>query len=145
MYSGISQRGLVNEARNAAPLETGNDVTEETDKSPHAPSLPPIQRVASIQSNGDQPAQAPPPDDSEYLYLQVHRAKAEVERQVVQPIEPLGIFKERSTYSGRALAEWAIVVNECNSFVERRRDEGVSALKDVEVPSLGIENMRRHG
>lgn len=145
MYSGTSQRGLVNEARNAAPLETGNDVAEETDKSPQAPSLPPIQRVASIQSNGDKPAQAPPSDDSEYLYLQVHRAKAEVERQVVQPVEPVGIFKERSTYSGRALAEWAIVVNECNSFVERRRDEGVSGLKDVEVPSLGIENMRRHG
>ncbi|ROV89967.1 hypothetical protein VMCG_10119 [Cytospora schulzeri] len=162
MYSGVSQRGLVSEARNAAPLETENDVTEkedekkdvkeddkendkENDTTESVPSLPPIQRVASIKSNVDKPAQDPPSDDSDHLYLQVHRARSEAERQVIQPVEPVGIFKERATYSGRALAEWGIVVNECNSFVERRRDEGVCGLKDVEVPSLGIENMRRHG
>lgn len=155
MYSGISQRGLVSEARNAAPLETEDDDTEkeddkesdkESDTSSSAPSLPPIQRVASTKSNADKPAQGPASDDGEYLYLQVHRgARSDDQRQVVQPVEPVGIFKERATYAGRALAEWAIVVNECNSFVERRRDEGVCGLKDVEVPSLGIENMRRHG
>lgn len=151
MYSGISQRGLVSEARNAAPLETEDDDTEkETDKesvtSSSVPNLPPIQRVASTKSNADKPVQAPASEDGDYLYLQVHRgARSDDQRQAVQPVEPVGIFKERSTYSGRALAEWAIVVNECNSFVERRRDEGVCGLKDVEVPSLGIENMRRHG
>ncbi|POS87538.1 hypothetical protein EPUL_001000, partial [Erysiphe pulchra] len=38
---------------------------------------------------------------------------------------------------GRALAEWAIVVGECNGFLERRRNEGVPNLKLVEVPMLG--------
>lgn len=72
-------------------------------------------------------------------------AQAHNERPVVPPVQPVGLFKERATYSGRALAEWAIVVNECNSFVDRRRDEGVCGLKDVEVPSLGVENLRRSG
>jgi hypothetical protein len=33
------------------------------------------------------------------------------------------------------------VVSECNSFVDRRRDEGVLGLNDVEVPSLGVEGL----
>lgn len=152
MYSGVSERGLVSEARNAsAPKgENGNDTDEmKDDKSAFAPSLPPIQRVTSTDSNedthGDITAQAPASDDSEHLHLQVRQGRSGTERQVVQPVEPVGIYRERATYSGRALAEWAIVVNECNSFVERRRDEGVCGLKDVEVPSLGLENLRRLG
>ena len=47
-------------------------------------------------------------------------------------------------YAGRALAEWAIIVGECNSFVERRRGEGVPSLRLVEVPTLGIEGFRRY-
>ncbi|KUJ07557.1 DUF1765-domain-containing protein [Mollisia scopiformis] len=48
-------------------------------------------------------------------------------------------------YAGRALAEWALVVGECNNFVERRRSEGVPGLKWVEVPTLGVEGFRRFG
>ena len=51
----------------------------------------------------------------------------------------------RAKYAGRALAEWALVVGECNSFVERRRGEGVPGLKWVEVPTLGVEGFRRFG
>ncbi|KUI60037.1 hypothetical protein VP1G_07269 [Cytospora mali] len=136
IHLGGSQRGLVSEARNASSLEAENNkntekIDKENDKSSTIPSLPPSQRVASPESEGNNLIKAPASDDSEHIYL--------------QPIEPVGIYKERATYSGRSLAEWSIVVNECNSFVERRRDEGVCGLKDVEVPSLGIENMRRHG
>lgn len=51
----------------------------------------------------------------------------------------------RAKYAGRALSEWSLVVNECNNFVERRRAEGVPALRWVEVPTLGVEGFRRFG
>lgn len=51
----------------------------------------------------------------------------------------------RSKYAGRALAEWTLVVGECNNFVERRRSEGVPGLKWVEVPTLGVEGFRKFG
>ena len=49
----------------------------------------------------------------------------------------------RAKYAGRALAEWALIVGECNNFVERRRSEGVPTLKWVEVPTLGVEGFRK--
>ncbi|CAG8974595.1 hypothetical protein HYALB_00004392 [Hymenoscyphus albidus] len=51
----------------------------------------------------------------------------------------------RAKYAGRALAEWALIVAECNNFVDRRRAEGVPSLRWVEVPTLGIEGFRRLG
>ena len=68
----------------------------------------------------------------------------------VEPRNPAdgGQSRERATqvkYSGRALAEWAIIVGECNNFTERRREEGVPGLKWVEVPTLGVEGFRRFG
>jgi hypothetical protein len=74
--------------------------------------------------------------------IDLNRAR-EPERQIIQAIQPVGAFRDRATYSGRALAEWSLVVNECNSFVDRRRDEGVFGLKEVEVPLLGIDGLRR--
>jgi hypothetical protein len=52
---------------------------------------------------------------------------------------------KRAKYAGRALAEWGVVVGECNNFVERRRAEGVPGLRWVEVPTLGVEGFRRFG
>lgn len=49
----------------------------------------------------------------------------------------------RAKYAGRALAEWLLIVTECNNFVERRRSEGVPGLKWVEVPTLGVEGFRK--
>ncbi|KAB5530428.1 hypothetical protein GE09DRAFT_1147935, partial [Coniochaeta sp. 2T2.1] len=57
------------------------------------------------------------------------------------PLRPTGIYISNATYSGRALAEWSIVVAECNNFIDRRRDEGVLGLQDVEVPSLGVDGL----
>ena len=48
-----------------------------------------------------------------------------------------------SKYVGRALAEWGIVVTECDSFFIRRRDEGVPCDRLVETPTLGVEFFRR--
>lgn len=48
-------------------------------------------------------------------------------------------------YTGRALAEWNMTVNECTNFFERRKMEGVASYDLVETPSVGVENFRRPG
>ncbi|EAW09642.1 DUF1765 domain-containing protein [Aspergillus clavatus NRRL 1] len=48
-----------------------------------------------------------------------------------------------SKYIGRALAEWAQIVTECDSFFARRRDEGVPSDRMVETPTLGVESFRK--
>ncbi|KAG0159335.1 hypothetical protein PDIDSM_6857 [Penicillium digitatum] len=48
-----------------------------------------------------------------------------------------------SKYAGRALAEWAHIVSECDSFFARRRDEGVPTDGMVETPTLGVECFRK--
>jgi hypothetical protein len=54
---------------------------------------------------------------------------------------PTGSSARAATYAGRALAEWYLVVAEFNGFAERRREEGVYSLSEVEVPSLGVEGL----
>lgn len=145
MYSGTSQRGLVSEARNAALQKSGAGPPHKDSQTAVLNlSLPEIRRVSSVESMKDVSFASLVPDDNNRL--DVPRGRNEVDRQVaLGPIRPTGVFKDRATYSGRALAEWNIVVHECNSFIDRRRDEGVCGLKDVEVPSLGVENLRRAG
>lgn len=62
---------------------------------------------------------------------------------LVSPVEPTGSFARTVKYAGRALAEWSLVVAECNNFVERRREEGILGLQDIEVPALGVEGFRK--
>lgn len=152
MYSGVSDKGQISGARNSATLEedeTDSDQETPTGKEPQSSefvfNLPQITRVASVESKTDTSLATSLSNDST-IRLEVPPGRGrEADRQVVLPIEPVGVFKARATYSGRALAEWSIVVHECNSFIDRRRDEGVSGLRDVEVPSLGVENLRRMG
>jgi hypothetical protein len=59
--------------------------------------------------------------------------------------EPVTRSSEYSKYSGRALAEWALVVTECQNFFERRKAEGVPTDKLVETPTLGVETFRKIG
>lgn len=69
------------------------------------------------------------------LYLQSDSS----DEPVIQAAEPVGDAKARSTYSGRALAEWTCIIMECQNFFERRKSEGVPANKHVETPTLGVE------
>ncbi|PHH88618.1 hypothetical protein CDD83_7297 [Cordyceps sp. RAO-2017] len=78
---------------------------------------------------------SPPPD----------RQAAAARETLVKAVKPEGIFARNAVYSGRALAEWAHVIAEFNSFVERRREEGVERLGEVEVPQLGVEGFRKMG
>ncbi|KAL9081034.1 MAG: hypothetical protein Q9157_000350 [Trypethelium eluteriae] len=77
------------------------------------------------------------------LFLQQHSVSANAPTQF-RTLEPKGEAKASSRYAGRALAEWALIVGECQAFVERRKNEGVP-LEKVEVPSLGIETFKRPG
>lgn len=47
-----------------------------------------------------------------------------------------------SKYAGRSLAEWAMVVMECDNFAERRKNEGVLGDRFVEIPILGVDGFR---
>lgn len=76
------------------------------------------------------------------LFLQDHSSRS-LAANVTRAIEPQGASVAHARYSGRALAEWMIVVSECQSFFERRKNEGVSSNKAVETPSMGVEVFRR--
>lgn len=64
---------------------------------------------------------------------------------VMAVAEPRGVARKRVSYTGRALAEWALIVGECHSFFERRRNEGVPDNKSVETPTLSVEIFKRSG
>lgn len=63
---------------------------------------------------------------------------------ILQEVGPKAPLWSEAKYAGRALAEWALVVKECNNFVERRKAEGVPGLKEMEVPVLGVEGFRKY-
>ncbi|KAI5302462.1 hypothetical protein KEM56_000679 [Ascosphaera pollenicola] len=60
-----------------------------------------------------------------------------------QRMHNLGESIGASKYAGRSLSEWAHVVNECDTHYERRREAGIATNRMVEIPSLGVENLRR--
>ncbi|KAL2044027.1 hypothetical protein N7G274_003548 [Stereocaulon virgatum] len=59
------------------------------------------------------------------------------------PLKPEGAAVGPSKYTGRALAEWSLLINECQNFFERRRAEGVPSHQMVETPTLGVEHFRK--
>jgi hypothetical protein len=77
-------------------------------------------------------------------FLQSRIAKAN-SAQHTQAMEPKNQSRERARYTGRALAEWMMVVGECQSFFERRKSEGVPENRYVETPTLGVEVFKRGG
>jgi hypothetical protein len=127
-FSGAILSGLVNDAKNADP-EIGPDSQESRSSMAISVNDFEVENTPLREIFGDR---EPRPDERDH-------------RSVIRPEEPLGQAVTTSKYAGRALAEWCIVVNECNSFVDRRRDEGVLGLKEVEVPLLGVETLRKMG
>ena len=74
------------------------------------------------------------------LYLQSHQSEDIHDNS---PLEPIGVTAGPSKYAGRALAEWAILITECQSFFERRKAEGVPSYQLVETPTLGVDPFRK--
>ncbi|KAI1077055.1 DUF1765-domain-containing protein [Whalleya microplaca] len=132
--SGSPSQGLINSAKNAD--------SSEVSVSPHRIDMTFGRRDSfsslnfNEQSSDDQPlANSKNPTSP----------SSPTQEPIIKPVEPRGIFVGGVKYAGRALAEWSLVVAECNSFIERRRDEGVLGLSDIEVPSLGVEGFRKMG
>ena len=63
----------------------------------------------------------------------------------VQPKKPPAQSLAAAKYVGRALAEWELVVAECDNFFEKRKDAGVPMVKLVETPVLSVESFRMAG
>lgn len=77
-------------------------------------------------------------------FLQNHAETANLFGRHVEPEEPKGEAAiSSSRYAGRALAEWMIVVVECQNFFERRKAEGCPSNRAVECPSLGVETFAK--
>ncbi|KAI1426415.1 hypothetical protein F5Y12DRAFT_783922 [Xylaria sp. FL1777] len=124
--SGSALPGLVDSARNAG--------VPEAPTSPSSASIP-VDRRNSVGG--------PSFTDLHEDDIPLRSAAGLSRENLVNPVEPTGSFARTVKYAGRALAEWSLVVAECNSFVERRREEGVLGLQDVEVPALGVEGFRK--
>ena len=84
------------------------------------------------------------PKPAQEFFFQGRCAKANGALHM-QSIEPKGQSRERARYTGRALAEWMMVVGECQSFFERRKTEGILENRQVETPMLGVEVFKRGG
>ncbi|KAK5125782.1 hypothetical protein LTR85_012058 [Meristemomyces frigidus] len=78
-----------------------------------------------------------------HVFLQAHSHQANTGNGWTHAVEPKGDNIAHARYCGRALAEWTVVVGECQSFFERRKNEGVPGNKLVETPTLGVEVFRR--
>ncbi|KAL7932240.1 DUF1765 domain-containing protein [Trichoderma chlorosporum] len=141
-FSGSSQGGLVQAAKNASPLSS--PVTEPRRK--YSISGGAIPEESSSASGSETSSGASTPSESKSSTSPIVHLMPREERQgdaKVEAVKPAGAFVKNLVYSGRALSEWSLVVAECNNFVERRRDEGVGALSEVEVPLLGVEGFRK--
>lgn len=61
-----------------------------------------------------------------------------------EPLDlPVRVALHVSKYVGMALAEWELVVNEFQDFLDRRRAEGVPTDSQVETPTLKVESYRK--
>ncbi|KAK4188552.1 hypothetical protein QBC35DRAFT_193587 [Podospora australis] len=152
--SGLLQTGLISEARNARPLSAvDHDSKPRSDKRRLSLSINvrPLRTVDNAESDDDRSTMSPSsvrlPSFDGYESDRCRSfdgIRGEMPRPAAPAIraeQPTGVFTSTAVYTGRALAEWAIVVNECNSFVDRRRDEGVLGLSDVEIPILGVDGL----
>ena len=61
----------------------------------------------------------------------------------LKPRDPRDPVRGPNKYTGKALAEWALLISECTNFFERRKAEGVPSYLLVETPTLGVEPFRK--
>lgn len=139
----------------AATTDQGSS-PPETPAKPLSPPVPQFRSLSfkfSLEFHPSSKAQPPlrlfPPrlPLAAQVYLQTSSKKFNSNGAVIpiRPAKPTGESVVRARYAGRALAEWAIVIGECQSFFERRRKEGVPCEKLVETPTLGVEVFKRPG
>ncbi|KAI1386747.1 DUF1765-domain-containing protein [Hypoxylon trugodes] len=140
--SGSPNPGLVDSAKNADPSEVPSPthrIPMTFDRRQSLGQMSPIDK-----SSDDLPFHSPVSTVSRNRDGAIVQSPVSLlQEPIIMPAEPKGVFATGAKYAGRALAEWSLVVAECNSFVDRRREEGVLGLSDVEVPALGVEGFRK--
>ncbi|KAK4681818.1 hypothetical protein QC764_110810 [Podospora pseudoanserina] len=151
--SGALQTGLISEARNARPLSIVEDTPRKSMESSKRRYSLSINVTAVASDSEDERYNRPSP--LRHMSFDGYERGPSVDMirmarppaPAIRAEKPLGPYASGAVYTGRALAEWAIVINECNSFVDRRRDEGVLGLAEVEIPILGVDGlgMRQRG
>ncbi|KAK4128597.1 DUF1765-domain-containing protein [Parathielavia appendiculata] len=154
--SGLFQTGLISEARNARPLTVDDEprrlsLTKDAEKRLSLNiSIAPLRLLDGEDKDDGRLDVQSPIWVSGFTGLDPERGRSlEIgaapgpppAAATIRPERPTGVYAAGAVYAGRALAEWSIVVGECNSFVDRRRDEGVLGLSEVEVPILGMEGL----
>ena len=87
------------------------------------------------------PPELPPPAQLSLQQCQPCRQSEDTRDN--SPLKPVGVMVGPSRYAGRALAEWAILIAECQNFFERRKAEGVPSYQLVETPTLGVDPFRK--
>ncbi|KAI6783793.1 uncharacterized protein J7T54_001669 [Emericellopsis cladophorae] len=113
-----------------------------TDKVDNRPA-PLVKEAMAHKDDGDSgPPEAAATESAE---VSVDEAQELVAEPITEPVKPAGLYVNNAVYTGRALAEWGQVIWECNNFADRRRDEGVPGIAQVEVPLLGVESFRKPG
>lgn len=143
-FSGSSEGGLINGARNAGPMsstsgeERGRAFDSYGRASNSSSDRPSTDTGRSFSTMSDGRVGSP-------SGIRFDGIQGRLSEPATQPLKPGGVYAKNAVYCGRALAEWSQVVAECNNFVERRRDEGVLGLSEVEVPFLSIEGFRKPG
>jgi Protein of unknown function (DUF1765) len=88
------------------------------------------------------PPKLPPPAQ---ILIQLRQEERGEDVKETEPRQPSSEGIGNARYAGRALAEWAQIVGECQGFFERRKDEGVPVNRLVETPTLGVESFRMYG
>jgi hypothetical protein len=156
--SGLLQTGLISEARNAKPLAVDDEpkrsfsMKESEKRLSLSINITPLRLVDGGEKDDDRLDIQSPVRVSGFTGFGAERGRSLDIRTgspappppaaaVIQAEKPTGVYAPGAVYAGRALAEWSMVVSECNSFVDRRRDEGVLGLSEVEVPTLGVEGL----
>lgn len=147
--SGLKEGGLVSGARNASPLSSPLRPEASPRRISNEPA-PQLSFSASFTQSLSEPLDRTAVEAmaSEGLTAGGDDADADdipLGESLTQPVKPVGFYASTGIYTGRSLAEWGVIVAECNGFIDRRRDEGVLGLSEVEVPTLGVEGFRRIG
>ncbi|KAI1764256.1 DUF1765-domain-containing protein [Hypoxylon sp. FL1150] len=140
--SGSPNPGLVDSARNANPPEvpiTPHRISMTFDRRQSFSQMSPVERTSDDVSLRTPVTPTSRGRDESMFQSPI----SPTQESIIMPVEPKGGFATGVKYTGRALAEWSLVIAECNSFVDRRREEGVFGLSEVEVPTLGVEGFRK--
>jgi hypothetical protein len=110
------------------------------------PKLPMPAQTLLNESRPATHASLSPPGTIDSVYTDAQSTASDGNKSVeLQAREPRGEAKASAKYTGRALAEWMLVVMECGSFFDRRKSEGVPGNRWVETPSLGVESFKKPG